>query len=58
MEVISNMSNTLTLNNLQPEDDGSLYQCGVTNENSTVYSQQGRINSKNYIKYLMRCLNE
>ena len=32
--------------NAAPEDDSTFYQCGVTNENSTVFSTVGRLNCK------------
>ena len=38
-------NNTLQFN-AAPEDDSTFYQCGMTNENSTVFSTVGRLNCK------------
>ena len=37
-------SDTLVISNVRHDDDGTMYQCGATNENGTTLSTIGRIN--------------
>ena len=54
--MLLSFANTSTLQFIAtPEDDSTLYQCGVTNENGTVFSTVGRLNCKLTTNILSLC---